>query len=227
MEEINKYFYETYYLPLIIPFIQLLLSLFCLKNFQNLGELRTFTIYFISGFIQSTISIILFLSLANSTTYSFLLNISIYLFIIIEFWVFEIYFIKITKKSIVLKTNKVMIALFVGICINQLVNYNFAKFDFRLLFVSEAIIVLTSCSLYLYEIFNPFHEEDLRDNPSFWLTTGCLFFFTTTIPINLFYDVNHFGSNEIRKLFIIIYITYILLFFMIFKSIKCRLKKTI
>jgi hypothetical protein len=92
----------------------------------------------------------------------------------------------------------------------------------------EAIILLGGCSSYFIGVFRNFPFKNIKREPSFWVATGLLFFFSCTLPYSL-------SENYMRKInyklminfYSIFYIFYTILFFMIIKAYLCQQKKSI
>lgn len=226
MQEIIDFFSATYFTKLFMPIIQLAIGLYCIAKNSTLRELRIFTIYFLAGFIESSSSLLLFLSKASATTYSIFTDTIIYVFTTIELIAFQFYFLKISTSILSKNYNKWSIILFGGVTLFFVYNHNFYDFDFRYIFLIEALLILSSCFIYLFEIFKNIDNTDLTKKPSFWITTGGIFFFLTTIPVNLFFDNNHIVFLSGKNLINIIFISYIILFLMIFKAIRCKIEET-
>lgn len=226
MQEIFDFFSATYFTKLLMPVVQLVLGIYCILKNEKLKELRIFTFYFIAGFFQSFLSLLLFLSKVSSTTYSIFTDTIIYAFTIVELIAFQYYYFKISNNSRSKIFNKWSIILFILATLFFIYKHNFYDFDFRYIFLTEALFILTSCFIYLFEIFKQIDNSDLTEKPSFWVTTGGIFFFLTTIPVNLFFDNNHIVFLSGKNLISIIFTSYIFLFLMIFKAIKCKIKET-
>lgn len=225
MQEIFDFFSATYFTKLLMPIVQLALGTYCVIKNKELKELKIFTFYFIAGFLQSSSSLLLFLSKANSTTYSIFTDTIIYVFTIIELIAFQFYYFKISTSARSKNYNKWSIIIFIIATLFFIYKHNFYDFDFRYIFLTEALFILTSCFIYLFEIFKQIDNSDLTENPSFWITTGGIFFFLTTIPVNLFFDNTHIVFLSGKNLISIIFTSYIFLFLMIFKAIKCKIKE--
>jgi hypothetical protein len=92
----------------------------------------------------------------------------------------------------------------------------------------EAIVLLGGCSFYFIEIFRNFPFKNIKREPSFWVTTGLLFFLSCTLPYSL--SENYLRKNYYQLMinfYSIFYIFYTILFFMIIKAYLCQKKKSI
>ena len=86
------------------------------------------------------------------------------------------------------------------------------------LYLPQAFCILSFCFLYFFQLFKLPPKLLLLNTPAFWVTIGCLFYFSCTIPL---FFVGVLSPLPISYLSIN-YLCYSVLFLLITKSFLCR-----
>lgn len=87
----------------------------------------------------------------------------------------------------------------------------------------ELLLLAVPCFLYYYDLLRKKPAGNLRDNPSFWITTGLLFYCITIIPFFIISkDLQQNNEALYRAAYALHYILFGFLFLAITKAIQCR-----
>ena len=156
-----------------------------------------------------------------------------YLLTVIELLTFVIFFYSEIKNN---RSKNVLLILTLLFCIYSLLelllNPEFPRSvsdnTQSRVYTLEAIILLLGCTFYFIQTFRALPFTNIKREPSFWIATGLLYFFSCTLPYSLI--ENYLRENHYQlmlKFYSIFYLFYILLFYMIIKAYLCQRKKLI
>ena len=147
-------------------------------------------------------------------------RITVNLFILIEFAILFHFF---NSVILFLPLKKILRAIFMGffIYVTLLWSLTNSFYDFPArLYLPESLCILTFCFLYLLQLFILPPRLHITSNPAFWVTVGCLFYFSCTIP--LFFLDALIPLPLYHQFYSINYLAYALLFVFIAKSFFCK-----
>jgi hypothetical protein len=207
-----------------------------LKKRTRYPELKLLPIYLISFILLIFIGYIYDTFLyANGKfkNYRRLDIISNYTVTLIELLTFTYYFyfvIKTKKLKILIRTISIVSVTFFSLQILQLFFFT-DLLDIRPLhnlYIAESIILLAICFFYFIELFKSPPVSKLTNTPSFWVSSGLMFYLFGTLPITIITDYVFFTDWLLyANLFSIINLFYIILFLMIIRGYLCRPEKAI
>lgn len=150
-------------------------------------------------------------------------NISIHIFILIEFSSIYFFFYKNNVfTKLVKKTLSLICIVFISFYIVTL-NSTFFSPNMGHLYYTESLVILIPCFIYLYQLFLKPPTLDLLQEPAFWFTSGILIYFVLTLPLFLIIDnlqQKHLGYlvNTINCF------GYIIIFSFLIKAFRCKPK---
>lgn len=224
------YWSSSYYtIPFCILTAMIGLTLFFLKKDKRRAT-QIFVYYFISYVLLSLIFSASAVVINKSQRHALIIadRFSDYIFTLIEFLIFFLFFQKTLERAIHRKVLKIICFVFLLIGIILLVRDTYLKglpqlHSTHLLFNLQVLGLLVPCIFYYVEVFRLKPMVDLFHEPSFWVTTGLIFFMICTFPLSLSTDYLY-KTNQIlyRSLFSLFYIFYILLFLMIIRGHLCK-----
>jgi hypothetical protein len=156
-----------------------------------------------------------------------------YLLTVIELLTFIIFFhseIKSSKSKSILRLLSLLFCIYflIELILDSEFPVSVSDNTQSRVYTIEAIILLGGCSFYFIETFKYFPFKNIKEEPSFWIATGLLFFLSCTLPYSLI--ENYLRKNYYQLMlnfYSIFYIFYSLLFFMIIKAYLCQQKKSI
>lgn len=185
---------------------------------KKFNELQIMVIYPLASLIQTGIFHFWLLAANESWRVG---RISISLFILIEFIIFLRFFDGIIILEKFKKYTKIIATIFIlYVILTWLFTNAFYKHPSRL-YLPQSLCILFFCFLYFLQIFRLSPELHLLNSPSFWITIGCLFYFSCTIPLFFAYEVLDISPSYYR-LSSINYLAYTILFLFISKAFLCN-----
>jgi hypothetical protein len=127
-------------------------------------------------------------------------------------------------KRLVRSGTVIMAVVFVVYLIVDIFNYNGPRsITNQRLYIIESLFFLSSCIVYMIELFRFPPYFKLVEQPSFWVVTGLFFFVVSTLPVTLLLNyLKQISYDLYAHFFSIIYLSYILLFIMICKAYLCK-----
>jgi hypothetical protein len=219
MEEIKTIMSESFYTHLLMPlsaFVTLIISTVHRKKFC---ELKIMPIYPFSSLLQC--GIFYMWVLYDKEENWWVGRTSVSLFILIEFLIFLKYFNTIILIASLKRKIKIIAFIFMLYLVSMwLFTDSFYK-NASNLFLPESLCILCFCFMYFFQIFKLPPELYLLNSPSFWVTTGCLFYFSCTIPLFFSYQLLDIWSDY-YTLSSINYLAYSILFLFISKAFLCN-----
>ena len=205
--------FYTELLMVISAFLAFLIGIVHRKKFK---ELRFMPLYALSSIIQ--ISSLYYAIFWNPDVEFYLESVTGNIFILIESVVLYNFF----SKIIIIRSLKTVVnILFTAFGVYVILLWSFTSSFYNYparLYLPQAFCILTFCFLYFFQLFRLPPTLLLLTNPTFWVATGCLFFFSCTIP--LFFAEVMFPLPT--RIFAINYFAYSILFLLIAKSFLCR-----
>ena len=150
---------------------------------------------------------------------------------IVELMVYYYYFLQILQNHLAKLLIRILRILFLLISTFFIAQYytNFllksSIFSYYFAII-EFIFLLSPCLIYYYELFSIDPIYKLFERPSFWITTGIMFYSFASIP---FYStVNFFRSNlELKHMYVFFYLPFAINFLFLTKGFLCKNKLTI
>lgn len=117
-------------------------------------------------------------------------------FIVVEF-VFYLYVLRsvIYSPSVKSKMNWIIFFFILLSVTNLIISLKFENFQ-SITYAMGSLLVVIYCVFYFYELFNLPEFVDLLREPSFWIVSGLLFYYTCTYPVTGM--INHL--NRIPRL---------------------------
>lgn len=146
-------------------------------------------------------------------------HISISIFIIIEFFIFFKFFDSVIIKSFKKYIRVIAIIFFAYLFYMWIFTDTFYDKPFNV-YLFQALSILCFCFMYLFQIFKLPPTLNLLNSPPFWITIGCLFYFSCTAPLFFAYSILIF-LPYFYSYFAINYLSYSILFLLIAKSFLC------
>lgn len=217
MNGIKAVISETFYtqpLTLLCAVIAFVIGLIHRNRFR---ELKFMFVYSLSSILQ-------ILSLYYDVYFQLGHNISIMtvnLFIIVESSVFFVFFRNIIKSRSVRMFIDFIFLMFATYVVLVWSSTKAFYKDPTRIYLPESLCILSFCFLYFFELFKLPAKPNLLQNPSFWITIGCLFYFSCTIPLFFLDTILDFFPNY-NSFYSINYLAYSVLFLLIAKSYLCN-----
>jgi hypothetical protein len=188
--------------------------------------LNFFYLYPLTSFAQSIIFYITASYFFNSrATHIILTNFSCNLFLLIEFLVIYQFYQRLLKTHYI---KKILYSIS-GIYVLTVLYFWFIAGSYfstpRELYFIQAFFILIPVLIYFFELIKWPVNHNLLTEASFWISTGILFYFASTLPLFL---VQSFIGKEIRvaNLYLINFIAYGFMFLLIAKAYLCPKRDT-
>lgn len=219
MEEIKRTISQSFYTQPLMIASALLAFIYALVHRKKFEELQLVFSYPLASLIQMFMYYYVIRPQSDKQLHH-LESTSRSAFIVLEFLIFSNFFYKVMatrnlKRSIQL--------IFVAFCLYIIYVLTFTNSFYHSpnkIYLPEALCILSFCFLYFYQLFKLPPKPYLLNHPSFWFTTGCLFYFSCTIP--LFFVESIFSEiPDIDNLYAINYLAYTTLFLFIIKAFSC------
>lgn len=180
-------------------------------------ELRFMCIYSIASIAQL---LSMYYDLLNNSDIIHLELITGNLFIIVEFIILFNFF----DNAIILKNLKRILKIlffifFIYVAVLWSLTNSFYKYPIRL-YIPQSFCILSFCFIYFFQLFKLPPKSNLLTTPAFWITIGCFFYFSCTIP--LFFVRMLIELADYNNLYSINYLAYSILFLLITKSFLCH-----
>ena len=149
---------------------------------------------------------------------------SIHLFILIEISIIYIFFYKIDILNNQIKRGLLVIyILYMSLYFLRMIFSNELLIHAKYTYYIQAIIILTPCFIYIYQLFLQPPTLNLLEEPTFWLIAGLIVYNTLTLP--LYFMLGYFTNNPMSDLIDFININgYSLIFFFLLKGYRCNPK---
>lgn len=216
--------FPTYYCT---EYLMLFTCLFCfvigIAKKNKFSELRRLHFYPLSSCIQIASHNIIY-KLNFDIPFEDKINlVLIHFFTVVEIIVIYNFYSQIFKSK---KIRKIMWFLPAGL-LTLIITYwllpsklFIPAFD---IFFGEAVCILIPEFYYFIELFKYPLVDHLKNEPVFWVITGIIFYFSTTLPLFSFKDlIQGIGSMNEPEVYSINFICYSILFLMITKAYLCR-----
>ena len=156
-----------------------------------------------------------------------------HIFTLVEIIILGNFFMKIMvdvkKKRIIRMTILLFVMFFIyGLRFSLISLKDINRVGINMTYTAEAIVLIFFCSLYFHQIFKSEPTLRLTNEPSFWVSTGVLFFMCGSLPYSLLenYLINKYFEMGL-KLYAIFYFFYVLFFLLIVRAYLCTPNKNI
>jgi hypothetical protein len=219
LEEVKTVIFESFFTQvsmLITALITLILGIYHRNKFY---ELRMMAFYPLASLLQSGIYYYWIYTARNDNWKVGRIGISV--FILVEFLIFLKFFNDIIILNNLRKKIKVIAVTFFIYLISMWIFTDAFYKNPSKVYLPESLCVLFFCFMYFFQIFRLPPELSLLNSPSFWITIGCLFYFSCTIPLFFAYQILFFLPNY-YSIFSINYLAYTILFIFISKAFLCN-----
>lgn len=216
-------FFYTNILAILCAFACTIMGFIKRNKFK---ELKLMFIYPLSSLIQTIISYTFtyFYPNINIQKIDQYINLSINLFLLIEFISIFIFFYQVVLIGKLKKTLKLILSTYILIFFYLWYYYNpLLYYPFDLVFI-QALYVLLIAVICLIDLFKNNPKRSLLSEPSLWIITGSLLYFLCTLPIYIarefVFEAN--GALIEEGLYSINYICYSIFFLLIIRAYLCR-----
>lgn len=220
MDELRKIISISFYTQLLMILSAILALTIAIVHRKKFRELDYIIFYPVASLIQGAIAYYCFVNGLSRDRWS-LDTVSTSLFVLIEFLIIYKFFYKIIILEFLKRYIKIILFIYLLylILIWAFTN-SFYKHPIKV-FLLESLCILFFCFIYLYQIFRLPPKQYLLNNPPFWITIGCLFYFSCTIPL-FFLDSILYAFPQYYKFYSINYLAYTILFIFISKAFLCK-----
>ncbi len=218
MEQLGTLIKESYFTLVFMFLAQCAAVIIGIKHRNESSVLRNFHYYPVAGLLQTMITFMGILMLRDNSPVG---RYSISLFVLIEF--LAIYLLEF--RIIVLQPERLLLKiLFVGFMLYVICMWVFTDAFNRYyqIFLVQSVVLLVPAILYFLQIFRLPSNEDLTNQPAFWVNIGILFLFSSSIPLFLLETDSRYFLTHNRYLFSINYIAYGIFYLLICKAYLCR-----
>lgn len=198
---------------------------FNLRN-SNL-QYKFLYLYPLASFLQNLFILIIDLTNVPSSQRNLMVGISIYIFLLVEFYILYHFFshsLNNVKSKRVLNLIRWIYPILILTCWVPGNNPNSSKY---VLYLIQAALVLFPVFLFVIELFKYPLQEDIRQVPAFWITSGVFFYFSATIPFFLMKDYLFLTTRGLKEggIHSINQLCYAIMFLLINKGYKCYKKE--
>jgi hypothetical protein len=218
MDELKTIITESFFtqpLMLICAIVAFIFSIIYRNKFQ---ELRFIFFYPISSVIQS---LFLYYSvLFDASMQLHLENLTASLFVVVEFVILYNFFFNVILLKNLRRLMKIIFLIFMLYTIIMW-TYTNSFYNPNKTYLTQSLCILCFCFLYFFQLFKLPPKLDLINNPFFWITIGCLFYFSCTVPL-FFIDNILVQLPNYYTFYSINYFAYSILFLLIAKSFLCN-----
>jgi len=216
---------------LVTLILALVISIRFRKRHKGLILLPYYLILFIIEILSDYVAAFIYYNkIFNPKEFNFVCYLD-YLLTVIELLTFVIFFHSEIKSN---KLKRILVLVSSFFCIYFLSEF-FLNPEFpssvsdntqSRVYTLEAIILLGGCSFYFLEVFRKFPNINIKEESSFWIATGLLFFLACTLPYSLIENYLRKSHYQLMlNFYSIFYLFYIFLFSMIIKAYLCRQRK--
>ena len=216
MERLKEIIYSSFFTQLLMLLSALVACILSVVHRRKFPELKFIGLYPMASLVQGIVTYYTWIFKENRRVD--LMSES--LFIAFEFMILYFFF----QKIIIISRFKLFIRMIFFSHITYIIlMWTFAD-AFHLytqkIYLVDSLCVLSFCFIYLFQLFRLPPELDLLNNPPFWITIGCLFYFSCTIPL-------FFAESILRSLpqyytiYSINFLAYTFLFAFISKAFLC------
>lgn len=216
-------FFYTNILAMLCSFACMITAFIRRNKFK---ELKLMFLYPLSSLIQTIISYALtyFYPSMNIQNIIKSINLSINLFLLIEFISIFIFFYQVVLISKLKKILKLILYTYILTLIFLWYVYNpLLYYPFDLIFI-QAVYVLLIAIICLIDLFKNNPKGSLLDEPSLWIITGSFLYFLCTLPIYIAREFVFEANGDLIEegLYSINYICYSIFFLLIIRAYLCR-----
>lgn len=153
--------------------------------------------------------------------------ISANIFTLLEFVVFNTFFLSVLQSKLIKHTLTVLFFAFPTFCVfywSEISSFYIFPYTVS---VIEAFCFLLPCAFYFYEVFTKPPIDNLANQAPFWITTGMFFYFITIIPSFLIMKFFEKNWHLFKNLALIGFFSTSLLYLLMIKAFLCRSKLTV
>jgi hypothetical protein len=236
MQKLINHWSKVHYTEPLLLLVLCIAFVIAIKHRNKYRILRFFPLYMISLILAFITFLLPYFIEATKHWLRSPLNISSYadyLFTLIEMIIFSHFYFHLTRiqlvRQLIVIVNMIFFLFFIIMFFKE--ESYFLLITERtesIVYTVEAVLLLVICSFYFFELYKKKPYLNLKNEPSFWISTGLLFFLACTLPYSLLenYIAKHYPGFDI-SLYSIFYIFYILLFLMIIRAYLCKPEKMI
>jgi len=194
---------------------------FSIKFGHQLNGLKLITIYVVGSLVMDLISIYCEIISPNYRIESFFMS----LFFVFEITIFFYYISNNIKTAGIRQKLKIFfLTFFVVILALSLGHILFAKSLKAWLMAMQFLYVIVPCLIYFIELFR-FYQPNLKEHPSFWVVTGILFYYSSSLPLFILGDYVFANFHEyLNILNALNYVLYAILFSLFIRAYLCKTK---
>jgi hypothetical protein len=212
---------ETYYVPLVLLALSIVTAIIGYFNRQKFKYLRLFPVYALVSAIQILIS--LACVFFRIPTFRHIINYSVLIFVIIEFFVFYNFLFQVIKNKHFKRSMQIMqtasISFGLYICLD-FPDSNTIPLSFNIV---NSTLLFIPCLFFFYEVFKTPPSTSLANQPSFWIIIGFAFMIICTLPFNLLETYFLINMTDLyNQICTLSYVFYCLIFFLICKAFLCK-----
>jgi hypothetical protein len=221
MEVIGRIISQSFYTQLLM-ILSALIAVIIGTVFRKKNQTsRVLVLYPAASLIQSFLAYYAFFTRQDRTIESISTN----LFILVEFLIIYHFFHLIIVLPNLKKFIRLTFALFIAyIFLMWSFTNTFLKYPIKI-FLFESLCILFFCFIFFIQLFRLPPKLDLVNDSSFWITIGCLFYFSCTTPL-FFIDSTFKVLPQYHNFYSINFLAYAILFLFISKAFLCRPAQT-
>lgn len=224
MDEMKMTISQSFYTQPLMILTAAAAAIFAFVHRKKFKELQLLFFYPTASVIQM---LVFYWSITtqDSDKVWFVQNVSGNIFIVTEFVILCTFFFQVVTEKILKKIVYISALVFsLYVCYLWFCANSFTKNPVTL-FLPESLCILCFCFIYFYQLFRLPPTSYLLNSASFWLTIGCLFYFSCTIPL-FFADSVLASIPSYNSMYAINYLGYTILFLFLIKALSCRRTQT-
>jgi hypothetical protein len=217
----NYAFLSQYYFTDWIMFCITIIAFgISLRSFHD-KRLKILTVYLSGTIIMDALAVFFDAQGLNVGSNEYKYDISLNIYMLFECTTFTFYIFTNLAKSIWKVYTIILYCIFI---IFLLIIWNkyptsFSKYSPQL-FAIEGLFIVLFCLFYLYELSKS--SLNLKKQPSFWIITGSIFYFSVTIPYYLlFYSLQNRLPEYLPLVNSLSFILYSILYLFFIKAFLC------
>ena len=220
MEEIKTLIKDSFYTqPLMMAsaFLAIVIGLF---RWKHLKQYQILIIYPMASFLQALIAYVSFIYVTVGKWLQADL-ISENIFILVESLILYIFFNKIIFLRKAKLYMHIIFSMYILYFVSLWIFTNAFFLSANKIYLIESAVMLFFCLLYLFQLFKIPQSATLLQTLPFWMTIGCLFYFSSTIPLFVTDLIVGVHSN-FYGLYSINFLAYAVLFLCTSKAFLCK-----
>lgn len=236
MQDLINFWEKFYFIEPVLGIVLCIALTISIKNRKKFNHLQYISLYVISLLLVCIFNALYVISYTNryhADLFSVFADYSDYFFTLVELIIFSHFYYNLIHstifKKIILLLNLMFLPFFVYMLAEDKEFYAaISEKTQNIVYTVEGVVLLPICLSYFMELFRRPASLNLKNDPSFWISTGLLFFLACTLPFSVL--ENHVRKNYSQLMYWmypIFYIFYILLFLMIIRAYLCKPEKIV